>query len=100
MTNDDYIEKVRALLARPDAEHLKRIAVCLHASQCAYNHTDGCSWDYEIGFTYQAAGRPAGTWYGWRHAEYLIKAADKVMEKEVSPKALADLLELAKLMSE
>lgn len=45
------------------------IAISLHAIFCKWNHTDGCSWFYEIN---EREGKT--NWGGYAHKEYLQKA--------------------------
>ena len=61
-------EEQRLLSLSDDA----RLAEELHSMQCRWNHTDGCSWYYEV-------SKGVVNWEGWAHAEYLKKAR-KVMQ--------------------
>lgn len=45
---------------------LYKLAVCLHISQCRYNHTDQCSWDYGLSHK--------DKWEIGAHKSYLDKA--------------------------
>lgn len=47
------------------------LAESLHETQCRWNHTDGCSWLYEV-------HHGVVDWEAYAHAEYL-KRAKKVM---------------------
>lgn len=44
------------------------LAIDLHSALCRWNHTDGCSWEYEIG------GSTDHQWDRYAHAEYQKKA--------------------------
>ncbi len=48
-------------------EDEKWLAERLHGSQCNWNHTDGCSWDYEI-------HNEVVDWSRYAHLQYLNKA--------------------------
>ena len=43
------------------------LAEQLHDRLCKFNHTDGCSWFYEV-----KGGEP--NWTGWAHGKYLAHA--------------------------
>ena len=45
----------------------QRMAIALHSSWCNYNHTDGCSWMYELD-----TGKHL--WSGSAHRRWLNKA--------------------------
>jgi hypothetical protein len=81
-----YSEQIKKLeieladLKEKDLEFSKlprdhQLAICLHDSTCRWNHTDGCSWGYEIDPNY-----PGGTWNGPEHSRYLDKA-HKLIQK-------------------
>jgi hypothetical protein len=54
VNNYDKIDKLRAELAKAEAERDKfemlredkRLATIIHEDQCHWNHTDGCGWFY------------------------------------------------------
>lgn len=69
----------------------QQLAVQLHTLLCHYNHTDGCSWDYE-----NSGGRI--DWKGHAHGRYLEKALlVQTFCNKVGIKA-NDAVELMKLM--
>lgn len=45
----------------------KQLAIELHDLLCTHNHTDGCSWFYEI-------SRGEHDWTRWAHHEYWKRA--------------------------
>ena len=52
-----------AFLALPEDA---RLAITLHSQFCNWNHTDGCSWHYEV-------RNGVHDWSGLGHAGYLVK---------------------------
>lgn len=87
MSNKDAIAKLRAeadaleaadkAFAELPEDH--RLAITLHKLLCRWNHTDGCSWEYEsIAKPAGWVGPAATDWNGHAHSQYLAKAR-KVM---------------------
>lgn len=54
----------KAFRELPD-EH--KLAITLHKMLCQWNHTDGCSWEYEF-------SNGQVEWHGHAHNRYLTKA--------------------------
>lgn len=53
----------------------QRLAITLHELLCHWNHTDGCSWEYEYLAKPQGwVGKSAPDWNGHAHSRYLAKA--------------------------
>lgn len=77
MDRQKKISELRSEIAKLEAEEArqaalpedKRLAEALHELLCTWNHTDGCSWYYEVSSTY-----PTPTWRSWTHGEYLKRA--------------------------
>lgn len=46
---------------------LQDLAIALHSTLCRWNHTDGCSWYYEI-------SKDVHDWSRHEHGRYLTKA--------------------------
>lgn len=75
------IENAKAELARKEEElasranqtEEQRLAEELHAMLCRQDHTEGCSWGYEV------SGSGKGWDSGYTHGEYL-KRAQSVLE--------------------
>lgn len=78
MSIHKYTEKIQELQAEIDklsaakskleampAEH--QLAIQLHETLCTWNHTDGCSWQYEF-------SNGQVEWDGYAHGKYLAKA--------------------------
>ena len=58
-------EEERLLSLSDDA----RLAEELHSMQCSWNHTDGCSWHYEI-------SKGVADWKAYAHTRWLHKARE------------------------
>lgn len=54
-------------LAESVTKDEETLATLLHSIDCHWNHTDGCSWHYEI-------NSGVVDWNGWAHARYLKMA--------------------------
>lgn len=73
---ESEIEKLQARLAELKKEEaafnamgpIEQLAVDLHDTFCDWNHTDGCSWEYEY-------KNGAHDWSGNAHTYYRLKAA-------------------------
>lgn len=67
----DAEERVKQLKATKKEfegmEPMHQLALTLHSMLCRWNHTDGCSWHYEI-------TKSGHDWKQHAHAEYLKKA--------------------------
>ncbi len=83
------LEEVDRKLAELGPEFL--LAVQLHDKFCRWNHTDGCSWFYEVD--------DKDTWAQSSHKEYLTKARKLILKCEavgITPEialAVSSLLE-------
>ena len=53
-------KKEGMVLSGPDCD----LAIVIHGITCRWNHTDGCSWEYEI-------NNRVHNWNGYAHAKYL-----------------------------
>lgn len=78
---DMKIEAARELIAelqnekerRSELTEDKKLAEYLHSKQCRWDHTEGCSWFYEV-----SDSEP--NWSGYAHARYL-STAQKALER-------------------
>lgn len=61
-------EEAQRLQREPDPK-IAALAERLHKELCAWNHTDGCSWFYEIKDSEHQ-------WDQWAHKKWLDKAAE------------------------
>lgn len=61
----EQLKKAEAELESLGPEY--KLAIKLHDSHCKWNHTDGCSWHYEI-------KNGVHDWFGHAHNEWLKKA--------------------------
>lgn len=59
-------KRVAKLMAMPQE---KQLAIALHDATCKHNHTDACSWYYEM------TKEGDHGWEGPAHSEYLDRAA-------------------------
>ena len=67
-TRKKEIAELEAALVRAKKEPPnQKLARTLHCMLCNWNHTDGCSWFYEV-------KNKDEDWTGWAHGEYLKKA--------------------------
>lgn len=66
-----------------------QLAIFLHSKLCNWNHTDGCSWFYEI--------ERDGTvnWAGYGHAKYW-EIAQTILNKGYKCDDVTDIVTLAK----
>lgn len=48
-----------------------KLAILLHDMTCKWNHTDGCSWYYEM---VKHSKGEEHNWTGWAHDQFLRKA--------------------------
>ena len=61
----DQLAAQDAAFAALPQEH--QLAITLHSLLCRWNHTDGCSWEYE-------GTKGIDDWRGHAHSKYLEKA--------------------------
>lgn len=80
MTREEYI----SLLPKN-----KRLAIKLHESLCHHDHTEWCSWFYEIKEGLE------DDWSGYAHRDYLDRA-DRVLKVCDDEKMIIDLIEAMK----
>jgi hypothetical protein len=101
MSNAQKIEKLKQEIAKLEAETaaleamtpLEKLAVTIHETSCRWNHTDGCSWFYEI------KGDGIHDWAGSSHGFYLSKARAVTAcckKYDVATDVATELLKLAK----
>lgn len=101
MSNADKIKSLKKELAELEHAELifngldpeQKLAISLHSTLCRWNHTDGCSWFYEM--------HPGNidNWDSYAHNEYLTKARSVSMfcsKNNVSPEAALGLIRLMK----
>lgn len=76
--------KEKELAARAGLTEDQRLAEELHAMLCRWDHTEGCSWFYEV------SGAQKGWDGGYSHVEYLKRAQKvlKVVDAETALKVL------------
>ena len=89
----EAISKLEAALEEAKLEPLdQQLAKELHSMLCTWNHTDGCSWFYEI-------TNKKDDWSKNTHGRYLSKARSlmhKCNEQGIEPRAAIDLFKLVK----
>lgn len=95
----DFDQKIAALqreieelqkqkLAAESMTEEERLAEFLHKHMCHHNHTDACSWYYEM-------DHKIHNWSGYAHGQYFDLACRCInarKENNVSEKAMADIL--------
>ena len=59
-------------------EPLKELAILAHSTLCAWNHTDGCGWEYEVA---HEKGVTTHNWNAWAHDRWL-KHIDKLLNSK------------------
>lgn len=81
------LEDLKIFLSEKDGgeEPELQIATLLHERLCHYNHTDYCSWNYDI--------MHGEYWYGFAHDRYLTKAFELIKN---SGKSAEDVLSVLK----
>jgi hypothetical protein len=68
-SQEEELSKLKETLeALEKEEPLCKLARELHENFCQWNHTDGCSWHYEV-------KNGNHMWTEWAHAKWLDKAA-------------------------
>lgn len=88
------IDKLSAAAAREDAMPPdERLAVQLHKMLCHWNHTDGCSWEYEF-------SNGQVEWHGHAHGKYLRKARCMLMFCNEHNVSVDKVIGIVKLMNE
>ena len=80
-------ELVKAKLESPDHQ----LAEELHGMLCTVNHTDGCSWFYEV-------KDGEDDWTGYSHGMYLKKAQKLIHECKQKGVTVEQAIELHKLL--
>lgn len=78
-------EEARLLSLSDDA----RLAEELHSMQCRWNHTDGCSWFYEV-------NKSVVNWHGHAHASWLQKARNVM--RELPDMSVDEILRVASVL--
>jgi len=103
MSNAEKIAQLRAEAAALEAADKAfdvlpeeyKLAITLHSLLCHWNHTDGCSWEYE---KYEGPNKDIN-WNGHAHAEYLRKSR-KILSfcncNKISPEDAIKILEISK----
>ena len=84
----EELKKKHAAIQAEPAEH--QLARYLHDMMCNSNHTDGCSWHYEI-------NNGVDDWHGRAHVPYLTKA-NRLLSVAKSP-GLFDVQRIIKIVS-
>lgn len=87
------LEKTVAAFDALDPE--QKLAISLHETLCRWNHTDGCSWFYEM--------HPGNidNWDGCAHTEYLLKAREIETfchKNHISSKTAVELISLISVL--
>lgn len=68
---DEQVELIRNQIEVFDRLPIKfKIAIMLHDKTCTHNHTDGCSWEYEINYKTKLHD-----WTGHAHSRALKEAS-------------------------
>ena len=62
----------------------QRLAEVIHSKLCHWNHTDGCSWEYEKWENYQS---------GHAKKQYLNKANDLIQRFPIDAEILIEIIE-------
>ncbi len=62
------------------------LAIALHKSLCTLNHTDGCSWHYEM-------ENSRHDWGGYSHVHYLEKARKLLKDTGLNPADVITVVE-------
>jgi hypothetical protein len=99
-SNADKIAELRAEADKLEAAEKafkalpadEQLAITLHSLLCHWNHTDGCSWEYE-----GSGGKT--DWNGYAHKEYLTKGRKMLAFcqcKGISSKDAVKILQIAK----
>ena len=83
---EELKKKQAAVKAEPADQQLARY---LHDKLCNFNHTDGCSWEYET-------NNGLDDWRGRVHASYLTKA-NRLLSVAKSP-GLFDVQRINKIV--
>lgn len=89
---EKYLQTLQARKARLEAQKFtpeQELAIELHKKFCRHNHTDGCSWYYEI-------DKDVHNWNDRSysaHMEWLVKAK-KVIDAGISPENFYKLMEI------
>lgn len=81
---EELKRKEDELAARASLTEEERLAEELHAMLCRWDHTEGCSWYYEV------SGSGKGWDSGYTHGEYLKRAQSvlEVVDAETALKVL------------
>lgn len=83
------LEKELEKAKRESPDH--QLAKELHSILCTVNHTDGCSWFYEV-------KDGEDDWTGYSHGTYLKKAQKLIHECEQKGVTVEQAIELHKLL--
>ena len=67
----------------------RQLAILLHEILCHWNHTDGCSWHYEM-------DKGKHRWDNQAHSSYLKKA--QAIIKQAGDMSIKDMITLFKIM--
>ena len=84
----EELKKKHAAMKAEPVDH--QLARYLHDMMCNFNHTDGCSWHYEI-------NNGLEDWNAYAHASYL-KKANLLLSVAKSP-GLFDVQRIIKIVS-
>ena len=84
----EELKKKQAARKAEPAEH--QLARYLHDMMCNFNHTDGCSWHYEI-------NNGVDDWSAYAHSSYLTKA-NRLLSVAKNP-GLFDVQRIIKIVS-
>lgn len=72
------------------ADPINQLAEALHGTLCKWNHTDGCSWHYEM-------NKGVHDWTGYAHVHWIKKAttlAEKCNESGIETKQVFEIYKI------
>ena len=88
----ERVKKYDAEVLAQRRDGLKPLVILAHDTLCRWNHTDGCSWGYEMN------SDGSHNWQGWAHARWLKHLDDLVnpypggRDKPLSPEVIEKLI--------